>query len=179
MKYESIGDIYTAHDKIRENFLMVARDISSGEAAALPDGEKWTIQQIIEHISIVEFNMLRICQKLTDAAREAGKPSSGTFSISPEFGSKMASIADIKVEAPERVHPTGDVEVSESIERLGSSTSSLAGLRKALEDFDGTDQTFPHPFFGDLTAAEWLIVRGGHEHRHTEQIKRLLERIRN
>ncbi len=179
MKYESIGDIYTAHDKIRENFLTVAHDISADEAGTLPDGEKWSIQQIIEHLAIVESNMLRICMKLTDAAREAGKPASGTFAISPEFGSKMASIADIKVDAPERVYPTGDVTVSESIDRLETSTRSLMALREALEKFEGTDQTFPHPFFGELTAAEWLVVRGAHEHRHTRQIARLLERVRN
>ncbi len=123
--------------------------------------------------------MLRICLKLTEAAREAGKPASGNFSISPEFGSKIASIADIKVEAPERVHPTDDIAIADSIEQLRSSTRSLQDIREALENFDGADHRFPHPFFGDLTAAEWLVVRGGHEHRHTSQIERLLERIRS
>ena len=178
MRYESIADIYSANSKIRERFLAVAEGISGTESSKMPDGEKWSIKEIVEHISIVESSMLRICTKLTNAARSAGKPSSGTFSISPEFGQKLASVADIKVEAPERIHPTGELSIDESLERLSSSTRSIDDLRSEIETFDGSDHKFPHPFFGELTAAEWLVVRVGHEHRHTAQIERMLEKIR-
>lgn len=179
MKYESIADIYSAHDKIRERFLAVAGGISDEESQVLPDGEKWSIKQIVEHIAIVETNMQRICFTLTEAARVEGKPSKARFSLSPEFGTKINAVGTMKLEAPERVHPSGELTLSESLERLSASTGELNGLREAIEAFDGTDHRFPHPFFGDLTAAEWLVVRGGHEHRHTIQIERLLERIRN
>ena len=37
---------------------------------------------------------------------------------------------------------------------------------------------FPHPFFGELSATEWLVLLGGHEARHTAQIERILSGIR-
>ena len=179
MRYESIADIYSANSKVRERFLAVAEGISDTESSELPDGEKWSINEIVEHISIVESSVFRICSKLAEAARLAGKPSSGAFSISTEFGQNLASVAEIKIEAPERVHPTGELSIAESLERLRSSMRSIEDLRSEIETFDGGDHKFPHPFFGELTAAEWLVVRGGHEHRHTAQIERLLEKIRN
>jgi hypothetical protein len=39
------------------------------------------------------------------------------------------------------------------------------------------EATFPHPYFGEMTAVEWLILAGGHEKRHTDQIRRLLDKM--
>lgn len=177
MKYESIADIFSAHEKIRGRFRDVVNGVLDGEAVAVADGTGWSIQQIVEHVSIVEFNMLRICTKLIGAAREADKPANG-FSISPDFGTKITAVATVKVEAPERVHPTGEVSIADSLERLDATTQSIGDLQPDLEAFDGSDFKFPHPFFGDLTAAEWLVIRGAHEQRHTNQIEELLGKIR-
>ena len=178
MRYETIADIYSANQKIREALKATVGQIQPAELTALPSGEKWTIQQIVEHISMVDFSTARICAKLVDGAKAAGRPSDGTATISAEFGKKIAAIADMKVEAPERVRPTGNVTIPESFERMGANTETFTAMRADLEQFDLSEPKFPHPYFGDITAAEWLIVAGGHEMRHTKQIERLLDRIR-
>ncbi len=178
MEYRSIADIFSAHKHIRENFLSLVGTVTADEAVGVPAGGGWPIGYIMEHVSIVEFSMLRICTKLVGASREAGVASVGGYSHSPEFAAKLAGIGETKVDAPERVHPTGGVTIADSLERLNATTASLEGLQPDLEAFDGTAQRFPHPFFGDLTAAEWLIVRGGHEVRHTKQIQSILAAIR-
>ena len=61
---------------------------------------------------------------------------------------------------------------------MNANATSFDMMRSDLENFDLSEPRFPHPFFGDMTAAEWLIVAGGHEHRHTKQIERLLAKIR-
>ena len=177
MKYESIADIFSAHEKIRGRFQEVVASVSEADEFAELAGKAWTIRQIVEHVSIVEFSMLRICTKLVGAAREAGKPFTG-FSLSPGFGEKIAAIGNVKVEAPERVHPTGEVTIADSMERLDAATQPILDLRYDLEAFDGSELKFPHPFFGELTAAEWLVVRGGHESRHTAQIEGLLNELK-
>jgi hypothetical protein len=178
MKYESIADIFSAHAPVRNRLLAVAGGISDAESSVRPDGEKWTIKQIFEHVAMVEYSMLRICTRLTAAAREEGRPSDGSFSLSPEFTGKTANVDTMKLDAPERVQPVGEASIADSMERLNATTESIADLRADLADFDGTGHKFPHPYFGDLTAAEWLVIRNGHEHRHTNQIERLLDKIR-
>ena len=178
MRYESIADIYSANQKIREYFTATVSRISMDEASVLPEGEKWTIQQIAEHVAMVDIGAARICSKLLNEARTAGNLSEGGIAASPEFSEKLASIASAKFEAPERVQPTGTVTISEAVERMKTNVAVFEAMRCDLEKFDLSKPKFPHPFFGDMTATEWLIVAGAHEMRHTKQIERLLEKIR-
>lgn len=178
MKYTSIDDIYSANRKLGEALKNVLREITPDEATALPGDEKWSIQQIAEHVSMVGSGVVRICSRLLGAARTGGKESGGGSPAPEEFAQRVADIADKKLEAPEIVHPTGDVSIAETIDRLEKIDEALEALRPDLERYDSSEHKFPHPYFGDMTAAEWLIVKGGHEARHTKQIQRLAERLR-
>lgn len=178
MRYESISDIYSANAKMRERFLGVLADVTPDEAVALPDGENWNIQQIVEHVGIVNDGMSRICAKLLVASAENAIASDGGFSLSEGFASGISMAGDRKVEAPERVQPKGDVSIETSLERFPEIDSRFTALMPDIERFDLTGQTFPHPFFGPLNAGEWMVMQGLHEGRHAEQIGRILEKIR-
>ena len=179
MRYESIADIFTANAKTRERTIALAASISDVEAKTLPDDEKWSVQEIFEHIAIVDGGTIRIAERLLNAARESGNMSDGSFSLSDDFSQRSAAIAGLKVEAPERVRPTGQVSISDAMATMAANVSGFDSLRDDLEKYDLTGAKFPHPFFGDLNAAEWLVVKAGHEARHTAQVERLLEKIRN
>lgn len=178
MRYESIADIYSANHKIRDKFVATVSQISPDEATVLPDGEKWNLQQLIEHVSIVGSNISRLCAKLLEGAKQNNVPSDGSFALSQNFGEKAAVVAVTKVEAPERVHPTGEVSIDESLATLQAATEAFDSLRPSFESYDLSAHTFPHPFFGPLTAGEWLVMAGLHEHRHTTQIEALLAKVR-
>ena len=178
MRYESIAEIYSANQKFHEQLQATVNAISPDEATALPDGEKWSIQQIVEHVSMVDFGISRICAKLLEAAKSEGKTSDGSFALSEKFGQRSAEIEILKIEAPDRVHPTGDVTIAAALETMRACHEALGNLRPAFEQYDLSEPKFPHPFFGDLTAGEWLVMAGQHQHRHTKQIERLVEKIR-
>ncbi len=176
MRYETIADIYSAKEQARDSLTSTVTNISEQEAVTLPDDEKWTIQQIVEHISIVDTGISRICANLLEGAKAAGKPSGGAVAVSADFF-KMAA-AKGKMEAPDRVKPSGNMSIAEALERLDANRPAFEALRSDLESFDVSEPKFPHPYFGDMTAVEWLIVASGHEARHTAQIERLLAKIR-
>lgn len=178
MTYETISDIYSANHKIRDKFLATVATITPDEATVLPEGEKWTLQQLVEHVSIVAINISRLCAKLLEGARQDNKPSDGSFSLPETFGQKAAEVAGIKVEAPDRVHPTGESTISESLATLTAATAAFDALRPDMESYDLSAHSFPHPFFGPLTAGEWLVMTGLHERRHREQIETLLVKVR-
>jgi hypothetical protein len=178
MRNETIADIYAANKRIRERLKATLNDISPGEAAALPDGEKWTIQQIVEHVQMVDYGTARICARLLENAKVDASLSDGTVTISDAFDEKSTVIAGLKVEAPERVQPTGNVTIAEALERMDANVDMFESMRNDLSRFNLSGPKFPHPYFGDITAAEWLLVAGGHERRHTKQIEKLIERIR-
>lgn len=175
MKYQTIEEVYAANDKIRAMLLETLGNISEEQANDLPEGEKWTIAQIVEHISIVEDGMGKISFKLLNEAKENGKSSDGKVIISHAFTEKAAEARNQKLEAPDRVRPTGNQTIAESIEKLNESRQRLYDLKPLFETVDCSEHKFPHPAFGDLTAHEWLALVGGHELRHIEQIKRRIE----
>ena len=178
MTYETIADIYSANEKIRENLNATLAGVLDHEAATLPDGEKWSIGQVVEHLSLVETGISMICSRMLDAAKTDGKTSDGSFTLSDKFRENLSQLATARVEAPERVQPTGDVPIQHSLAKLTVATTALKSLRTDLESTDVTGHTFPHPYFGPLTAAEWLVIAGLHERRHTSQIEGLLAKLR-
>lgn len=180
MRYNSIADIYSAKAKFRENFQAVIAGISDDEAAAMPDGEKWSIQHVVEHLSMVETGIARICSRMIETAKAEGKTSDGSFVLSPQFRESISRLAsgDTKVEAPDRVQPTGEVMLADSVAKLAAATAAIETLRDELQSIDASGQTFPHPYFGPLTAAEWIVVAGLHEGRHTRQIEHILSKLR-
>lgn len=179
MEYNTVADIYTAHEKVRRGFLDITGGIADDEAAVVPEGEKWSVRHVAEHVAMVESSMARICKKLIEAARTEGTRSDGSVKMSPDFEAISATIADRKFAAPEIVEPTGNVSISDSLAALAKTTSMIDGMRPDLETLDLSGHAFRHPHFGELTAIDWLILRNGHEHRHTGQIMKLLDAIRD
>lgn len=177
MNYRTIAEIYESNDKIRENLKTIIGSLSDERAAALPDGEKWTLAELVEHVAVVEDGMTKICVKLLAKAQAENKKSDGTAKISDDFLTKAAASVDQKLEAPDRVRPTGTKTVAESLAKMEENRKILNQMRPLFESFDGSEHKFPHPAFGALSAHEWLALIGGHELRHTRQIKKLLEKI--
>jgi uncharacterized damage-inducible protein DinB len=174
MKYQTIEEVYAANDKIRVKFLETIESISDEQANALPEGEKWTLAQLVEHVAIVEDGMTKISYKLLNEAKAGGKASDGTAKFSDSFSQNAAEARNQKLEAPNRVKPSGNVSIADSVKRLEENRQKLDELKPLFETIDCSEHKFPHPAFGDLTAHEWLALVGGHESRHLEQIKRRL-----
>jgi len=177
MKYETIEEIYAGNAKVRERLKQLVASLSTDKTSTRPADEKWTIAQIVEHVSIVDESTIKICAKLLKKASEAGHTSDGKALISDRFLKKGSEIARIKVEAPTFVQPTGGKTISESLARLDENSVRLDELRSIFETVGGTEFKFPHPFFGDISAQEWLALKGGHEMRHIKQIEKLLEKV--
>lgn len=177
MNNKTIADVYAANDKIREKLKRTIENVPSEKASFLPDGEKWSIAHLIEHISLVEEGMSKISAKLLAQAQAAGKKSDGAAKLSENFTAKAAAAANQKIEAPERVRPTGERSIAESLARMEENRKRLEELRPFFESVECADFTFPHPAFGELTAHEWLTLIGGHEARHLKQLENLLEKV--
>jgi len=177
MNNQTISDIYTNNDKIHEKTKQFIESLTDEQIAALPEDEKWTIAGIVEHIAIVQDGMTKISAKLLTKAQTAGsKPADGTARISENFASKAAEAQNLKFEAPDRVRPTGNQSITESLAKMDETRRALEELRPLFESIECSEFKFPHPFMGDLTAHEWLALIGGHEARHLKQIEKMLNK---
>lgn len=174
MNNQTIADIYAANGKIRAKLKETISKLNNEQMTFLPDGEKWTIAHIVEHIAIVEDGMSKISAKLLAQAQSAGKKSNGEAILTKSFRKKAAEARGLKFEAPERVRPTGNRTIAESLAKMEENRRTMEKLRPLFESVECSDYKFPHPFMGELSAHEWLTLVGGHEARHLAQIERIL-----
>ena len=174
MKFETIADIYDGNAKVRQRLKDLVSPLTAEQTCERHGGENWSIAEIVEHIAIVDESTLKICAKLLKKAEAAGQASDAGVKISDSFMQKSREIAGMKVEAPDFVKPTGERSVADSFAKLDENAEHASELRSKFETVDGSSFKFPHPFFGDITAQEWLALKGGHELRHLKQIERLL-----
>jgi hypothetical protein len=182
MNYQNISEIYAANDKIHEKLKETVSVLTDEQASFLPEeedgGGKWTVANIVEHIAIVQEGMTQISAKLLTEAQKQGGTSDGAAKLSENFGQKVLEIADRKLEAPERVRPSGALSIAESLSKMDEARHKLEDLRPLFESVECSDFKFPHPFMGGLTAHEWLALIGGHKFRHVRQIQNILSRIK-
>lgn len=177
MKFETIDDIYTMNDGIRSRFISFVSELSEDTIKKVPSNGAWSIEQLVEHVSLVDEGMIRICSKLLKNAASEGLTSSGEAKVSQQFLEKSGQAATTKLNAPDFVVPSGGLSLAESIERLNENDSRLQEMRETFKTVDGSKHTFPHPYFGEINAHDWLVLRGGHEMRHLRQMGAILESI--
>lgn len=174
MIYKNVGELYEAMDKTRDALKQRISALTD-EQLARREGEKgWSVAEIVEHLVTVENGGLRITQKLLKDSDSENVSWNGEFSEPLSFAEQMDSIKELKLEAPQRVHPSGAQSVAESLAKMDENRAALKELRPHLEARNISAETFPHPFFGALTAYQWLAVVGLHERRHLAQIERIL-----
>jgi DinB superfamily len=177
MKYETIGEIYTKNAEIRELLKLKVLGLTAEQANLRMVNSGWTIAEIVEHIAIVEKGMASICASLLRKSAEENIPNDGNANISDSFIEKTVLLGDRKnrkVEAPERVLPSGTLSIAESFAKMSENDAIIREIRSGLESINTEKVKFPHPFFGDLSATEWLALIGGHEFRHIDQIEEIL-----
>lgn len=177
MNNTTIADVYAANDKVREQFKQMIENLPDDKEKVIPEGEKWSIAHLVEHISLVEEGMSKISAKLLMQAQAAGKTSDGSAKLTENFAAQAAKARDLKLEAPEFVRPKGEQTIAESLAKMEENRKRLEDLRPLFESVECSDFTFPHPAFGELTAHEWLTLIGGHEARHLRQLKTMLDKI--
>ena len=193
MNYESFADIYAANEAVRRKLYARVENLSDAQQTFRPSDDAWSIAEIMEHLSIIENNMVKLIGMLlaktegaATAAASAGAQDAGAASHAAAAGAprpfqpfSMEALADTikdkKLDAPEQVRPSGQVALADSLAALRETRATLESLRPRLEAADLSVAAYPHPVWGDLNLAQWLAFIGLHEGRHLAQIKRLME----
>lgn len=176
MKYETIDQIIEMNARLGEKLEAFVQDLAPESLSRKPEDGSWSAAQVLEHLALVEDGMARICAKLLRKAEADGAASCG-IGVSENFMNGGAKLADIKVKAPEMVEPSGAMPIEDALLKMRNAHETFVGLKSKFEEFNASSHTFPHPYLGELTAVEWLVLAGEHKRRHTRQIKNILSAI--
>lgn len=176
--YQSIADIYAANETVRRQLTERVETLTTAQQTLRPTEDSWSVAEIMEHLSIIEQNMVRLIGMLLNKAESASTDASaGARPFKPfTLDHFVETIRDKKLTAPEQVRPNGQVALADALANLQSTRATIESFRPRFEAAaDLETASYPHPAFGELNAAQWLAFIGHHEARHLRQIERLLD----
>lgn len=172
--YNSVAEIYAEIDDTRARLVGAVEELTDEQLGFRPSPEKWTVAEIVEHLSITERRLARMLGTLVgkleaEPAREEGSPFAPV-----SVAEHVERASREKYTAPEEIRPKG-TPLPDSLARLRDSRAAIRDLRARVECVDGTRAQFPHPAWGPLDLYQWLAFLGLHEQRHLSQIEALKE----
>ena len=172
---KKIQEIVDRNSHIREKVLGSISDLNEAQLNYKSEGSDWSICDIVHHLALTAEANGKLMSNLLKRAREENL----ALDPSPE-GSEIhaadevfARVAEPRFQAPDRFVPRSHLPVEESLARLTASSARTLETVEELGNYDLSQLSFPHPFAGDLNGYQWMLMAGGHEHRHGEQIKKM------
>ena len=135
--------------------------------------EGWTVVEVVEHVTRVDRGVGRLLEAgRAGQLRAAAAPD---VTAAPLPATVVAKLRDrsIRIEAPERVRPTGLLTSEAALDALAQARAALVEAYRATapDVLDGA--AHPHPFFGPLTLRAWLEMSAHHDARHAQQVAEL------
>jgi uncharacterized damage-inducible protein DinB len=174
LTYRDLSEIFAAKERSLAELKRLARDLSSAQLIFKPRSERWSVENNLEHLAIVEGSMVKLIVTLTDKAASATGPNLPMHSFEVSLEPHLERSRTEKYVTREKFDPTGNVKAADSLKVLQGVQTELLTLRPRLETVDPTLVRFPHWIFGPLDLAQWLAFVGVHEERHLGQIHAIM-----
>jgi len=147
--------------------------------ASKPAPERWSVNEVVEHLSLVETLFTQRIAAAIDKARQEGLGSeqAAERALLPTSIETMVADRINRRTAPEAARPQGNLDAATAWQRL---EQARAVLRDTIEAADGLALSTvieSHPFFGPLTVYQFAELIAAHEGRHTAQVKEIAAEV--
>ncbi|MDQ2667085.1 MAG: DinB family protein [Gemmatimonadota bacterium] len=167
-----IQEVLSALDDTRKSLQGTIADIPPARLGVRPSDDRWSVAEIVEHLSMVEGRIAQMLTEKLDAARKAGLGhETDATPVAPMLD--IATVIDRSnpITASEASQPRAGLSVEDGMKLL---TERRLGLRNAVMSSDGLalgSVEIPHARLGTLNVYQWLLFLAGHEARHIDQIR--------
>ena len=140
-----------------------------------PAPDRWSVSEVVEHLSIVEHGVAALLARKVTAARANGVgPDPVTSSVVSTYDRPDAVVdRSVRISAPAAVQPTGSVGATAGTEALAE---AHAAMMSSLHDANGVNLEglmATHPALGPLNMYHWVIALALHDDRHAAQIREI------
>lgn len=128
-----------------------------------PPVSEWAPAQHLYHIWRANASMLKAANVLADGRIETQSPD---LSESGEQVLRTGSIPRGRARAPDEMRPPDDLDRGGLRKTWTRSRGKLDELASRVDALTNADGGLPHPFWGTLTATEWLRAAHVHSDHH-------------
>jgi uncharacterized damage-inducible protein DinB len=153
----------------RERLVTLVEGLSAEQKSFRPAEDRWSITDCIEHITVVENNILIFIQKALqsepDGSRQAEVQGKDQTVL------ERVPARERRVKGPAEVMPSGRWQDFDELLRQFEATRERSVRFSAVTQADLRSHFFPHPFLGLLDCYQWLLFLGAHCERHVRQME--------
>lgn len=164
----ALADLEASH----RAFLAAAQGLSAPQWNFQCDPKRWSAAQCAEHIAVIEEVVLQ--RVIPRALGEVADPEKRKTLKYPDAAvQRMGRERETKLNAPERVQPTGRFASPEQIvQKIAEVREQLRKFVQSTQD-DLRNHFADHPIFGTLDLYQWILLASAHMVRHSQQINEL------
>ena len=161
----SLTEVFQWKERLLKELEDSVQERTEEQLATNPGPGRWSIAQILEHVSLVDARLVRMIEVYL---QKANPLKGGPVMIGmPQV---MLDAAYQKLPARPDAIPTGKIKAAESLARLKTLDGTFQSMRTRMLNADLTSVSVPHPFFGPLTLDQWALFLCFHEERHLRQM---------
>jgi len=169
-----IEEVLNYLDTTRTDLSKAVEDVSAARRAERPAPDRWSVAEVLEHLSIIEGRVVQMLTGRIAAAKAAGLgPELETSPVLDSINRERVTDRSRRITAPELIQPHSGADAASVWSGL---EQSRASLREAVLGGDGlalSEVTHEHPVLGQINLYQWLVFVGSHEARHTAQIREI------
>jgi DinB family protein len=140
--------------------------LSADQQSFRPAEDRWSVADCIEHITVVEENILKTIQRILQ-----GPPQPAETEGKDQTILQMVPARATRVKGPAAVMPTGRWPDFEELLLQFEATRERSLRFTAVTQADLRVYAFPHPILGPLDCYQWLLFLAAHCERHVRQME--------
>jgi hypothetical protein len=168
----TLQEIWRENAATREALVVEVGGLSEAQLAFQPMPGKWSIGEILDHLSLAERSIARVASRVLQQA--AGRGLIGEpGSMEPPPHRIDRETFDLPAGAPESVLPSPDRPLAHLLSSLGESRERLLEVSSRADGRVVGNVTVRHFQLGELHFYQWLALEGAHESKHLAQIRRI------
>jgi hypothetical protein len=159
-------------DLVTRDLRDTAGAIPASLHARKPAADCWSVNEVLEHVGLVEQLFVTSLINNIEAAQAAGL--TGEVEEPPLLAEQVRMMAEDRTTkriAPERVRPTGGVAVEAALQTIEGGHERLRVALASAEGVTLSAVTLDHRFFGTLNVYQWVDFLAAHERRHLAQVR--------
>jgi DinB superfamily len=144
-----------------------------------PGSDRWSVGHVLHHLVMIEKRIgLGMTKWVIDARDRGLGPETETSSVMNSLPLQLIADRSQPKSAPAEFRPTGDLDAASAWTALERTRATLRAGVLAGDGLALGEVIQPHPVLGPINLYQWLLFVGGHEARHTAQVREIAAELK-
>ncbi len=169
--HPNVSDVLTELEQARHILRVAVEAVPDSDRANRPGEGRWSVNEILEHLSMVERRFTGLLALRIQEAKEKGLgvEQNARTPIPPEL-KKMFEDRANRRNAPDAVRPSGTLDSRGAWQAVEDARAELCQLLGSNGGLALSTVMHQHPVFGTLNVHQFAELIANHERRHAKQI---------